>query len=141
MGCCQTPGSKQLHAFTHRTSVPMIHAVHRLLIILLIALLPLRSWAGELMGVQMATGSAAAQLASAAMPADCPMLSAADKDHAKPAQPGSECCASCELCTPMAELVSAMPEVVAFAAEAKLLMGRVDFQSAAPAPMLKPPIS
>jgi len=115
--------------------------MRRLILIVMIVLLPLRSWAGDLMGVEMAMSGTVPVLASA-MPADCPMLAAgtAEADGGK-TPPGMGCCTSCELCIPFTELMSSKLDVVTFAAHAKPLTGLADFQSAAPAPTLKPPIS
>src|SRR6478752_4012351 len=103
----------------------------------MIVLLPLRGWAGDLMGVQMATSSMVAHVASA-MPSDCPMLasteSAGPETDSTRMKSAMECGASCELCIPFAELAGSKLEVVTFASHVKPLAGRVDFMSAAPAP-------
>lgn len=82
-----------------------------LFVILMIALLPLRGWAGHVMAVEMAaqqiTASQHAATAQAnndaapAMPSDCPMLGqAADDGSGKPNSPCS--CDTCELCVALA---------------------------------------
>lgn len=82
-----------------------------LFVILMVALLPLRGWAGHVMAVEMAaqqiTASQHAATAQAsndaapAMPADCPMLGqAADYDSS---QSTTSCsCDTCELCVALA---------------------------------------
>ncbi len=110
----------------------------------MIVLLPLRGWAGELMGLQMAMSGTVAGAASA-MPADCPMhaeaAAASNGADDAPLPPGMQNCSSCELCIPLAETAEARLDLFTFAAHAKPLMGRVDFISAPAAPTLKPPIS
>ncbi len=111
--------------------------MNRLFIMLLIALLPLRGWAGDLMSVQMATSSLS-PVAASAMPIDCPMLANADPSSEAPS--GTNGCTSCDLCLPMAEAVGSMIEVVAVAADASPPIGDVDFMSATSTPNLRPPI-
>ncbi len=118
----------------------------RLFVLLMILLLPLRGWAGDAMGVQMAAGGLASQTVGA-MPADCPMrsmhlqASTHESTHdTSPAPAGTDVCASCDLCLPMAELASPRFDVVAFGAHAAPPMGGVAFFSASPALALKPPI-
>lgn len=115
----------------------------RLFFLLLIVLLPLRGWAGDLMGVQMAASDLASQTVRA-MPADCPMKSmhaSASVDDASQAPAGTEGCSSCDLCLPMAEPARLHFGVVAFATHAVPLLGGVDFFSASQALAFKPPIS
>jgi hypothetical protein len=119
--------------------------VRRLFIMLMIALLPLRGWAGDLMSVQMATGGLAPQVASA-MPPGCPMHTQADAARADGAAShtsvsATENCTCCDLCVPMAELSGARLEPVGFAAHAKPLTGGIEFRSASPARAVEPPIS
>ena len=111
--------------------------MNRLFIILMIALLPLRGWAGDLMSVQMATSSLS-PIAASAMPVDCPMLAKAGPSSEAPS--GTDGCTSCDLCVPMAEAVGSMIEVVAVAADVSPPLGDVDFMSATPTPNLRPPI-
>ena len=106
----------------------------------MIVLLPLRGWAGDLMGVQMA----ASGLAASAMPADCPMQAMhqpESADDASPAPASAEGCTSCDLCLPMTELASLRFDVVTLVAHAAPPMRGVAFFSASPALALKPPIS
>lgn len=111
--------------------------MNRLFIILMIALLPLRGWAGDLMSVRMATSSLS-PVAASAMPVDCPMLAKADPSSEAPL--GTDGCTSCDLCVPMAEAVGIKIEVVAVAADASPPMRDVDFMSATSTPNLRPPI-
>jgi len=118
--------------------------VTRLLIIFMILLLPLRGWAGDRMSIQMAASGSESRAVSE-MPADCPMLamangSKADADHTK-SPSGVGCCASCGLCTPMAEWTDITLRITTFVAHAWPLTGGIDFISSSPTPTLKPPIS
>lgn len=116
----------------------------RLFIVFMIVLLPLRAWAGDLMGVQMAASGLTAQAASG-MPSGCPMHAQAGatdvESKASPAQSGGGSCTSCDLCIPMAEPADTSLVTASFAAHAKPLLHSVDFISVPLAPTLKPPIS
>jgi hypothetical protein len=115
--------------------------MRRLFLLLMIVLLPLRGWAGDLMGVQMAIGGLASHSVGA-MPADCPMRSMHASGHdTSPAPAGTEGCTSCDLCLPMAQCASLRFDLVAFAALAAPPMGGVAFFSASAALAFKPPIS
>jgi hypothetical protein len=118
--------------------------VKRLFVLLMILVLPLRGWAGDVMGVQMAA-SGLPTSAVAAMPADCAMHSmhvlAGGDDTAAAHAAGTDACASCDLCLPMAELASLRFDVLAFGAHAAPPAHGVAFFSASPARALKPPIS
>jgi len=96
------------------------------------------------MGIQMATSGLAAS-AGSVMPPDCPMHAQAganDADHpASLAFSGADGCSCCDLCIPMARLADASLLAVRFAAHAQPLTRSVDFVSAPPAAVLKPPIS
>lgn len=116
----------------------------RLFVILMIVLLPLRGWAGDLMSVQMATGHGVSSVAGA-MPADCPMHAAAKApgaDADRSALPsGMTDCGTCDLCLPIAELAAPPVVVSGPAAHAQPTACAVGFDSVPPAPRLKPPIS
>jgi len=119
--------------------------MQRLFILLMIVLLPLRGWAGDVMSVRMATGGSVFLMADA-MPPDCPMhaqagqaSAAADVSGEQPFG-GMKNCASCGLCIPLAELTAARLELVTFATHVQPLMGNSDFMSASVAPAVKPPI-
>lgn len=120
--------------------------MRRLLVLIMIVLLPLRGWAGDLMSVQMATRSAVSASVEAAMPPGCPMHSQASQAHpgqdgeGSPSQGDMKNCASCGLCVPLAELAHARFDTVAFAGHAQPLVGDAAFVSASLAPTVKPPI-
>jgi hypothetical protein len=118
--------------------------VTRLLIIFMVLLLPLRGWAGDRMSIQMAASSSETRAVSE-MPAGCPMLAMAGgaKADAESTQSpsGDGCCASCGLCTPLAEWADITLSIPTFAAHARPLAAGIDFISAPPTPALKPPIS
>jgi len=129
------------------TPVPLAayhSAVTRLIIMFMIVLLPLRGWAGDRMSIQMAATSSESRAASE-MSADCPMLamangSKANADNTK-SPSGVGCCASCGLCTPLAEWADTTFSIATFAAHAQPLTAGIQFISASPRPALKPPIS
>ena len=83
-----------------------------LFVALMIVLLPLRGWAGNIMAVEMASmafaqAGVAIDASQTAMPADCPMLSqlssgAGDQNEA--ALPAGCNCDTCELCLAVANL-------------------------------------
>jgi hypothetical protein len=82
--------------------------VRRLILILMIAVLPLRSWAGDVMSIAMHT---ATEVAGEAMPADCPMHESAEAaesvDHGVgSSSPTSPMCDVCDLCLPFTDLVA-----------------------------------
>jgi hypothetical protein len=115
--------------------------MRRLFIIAMVVLLPLRAWAGDLMGVQMSTIGLAPHVSSAMEPG-CVMhvVAGAPKADAEALPGAGEACASCDLCIPMTE-----PERVEFesggnAAHAKPVTGSAAFVSALPARTLEPPI-
>ena len=111
--------------------------MRRLVLLCLIVLLPLRAWAGDWMGLQMALDSPAAEVA--AMPADCPMHAQAG-EQAAPAHADGSACSACDLCIPMAAW-AAQPVTVSAGARhgAPQAPDRAD-TSALPAPTLEPPI-
>ena len=119
--------------------------VTRLFVIVMIVLLPLRGWAADVMAIQAAPGGSSTWVASD-MPSDCPMLAATDAaaaadDALAPATAAADCCASCELCTPVAGPVGLGFDVVAPAPDARPLTADAEFASAAAAPAVKPPNS
>jgi hypothetical protein len=82
--------------------------VRRLILIVMIALLPLRSWAGDVMSIGM---NASTQAVGEAMPADCPMhASAAAAEPVDPVVGSSSTatlvCDVCDLCLPFTDLVA-----------------------------------
>lgn len=118
---------------------------------MMILLLPLRGWAGNFMGVQMAFTESAAHSA-AAMPPDCSMQMSAQAQDAgeehsshsshssSNSETGKQSCSACQLCTSMAEPFCNGIEAGAFAVHEAPLMFQVSFVSTALAPITKPPI-
>lgn len=112
----------------------------RWLIVLMIFLLPLRGWAGDLMSVDVAVSSLSPHAASV-MPAHCPMHAEAKADPSSQAPSGVDECNACGLCLPMAEPMTDRLDAIAFAAHASPTMGEVVFISATLTPSVRPPIS
>lgn len=124
------------------------------LIALMIVLLPLRGWAGNVMAVDMATqqlllaqasvANTAAMVAESAMPADCPMQVQAVADKPEQAGPASAHCHSCDTCQLCLALASwmhaAWPADTTNRPGTPLLAGNY-FRSADTAASFKPPIS
>ena len=83
--------------------------MRHLILILMIALLPLRSWAGDVMSIAM---NAAASVTAEAMPSDCPMrqASAAAAETVdlpvESSSPAGALCDVCDLCLPFTDLVA-----------------------------------
>jgi hypothetical protein len=121
--------------------------VRSLVLILMIALLPVRMWAAEGMSIRMAAqGPATASMAMDSMeamddmPSDCPMRAAAEKAQKDGSMGSGSACLSCQLCAavdvnavfkPEADLVPAHPALLASST----------FDSADPIREHKPPIS
>lgn len=112
----------------------------------MMVLLPLRGWAGDVMGVQMATNHAATQAQAQAAPSaaalmpGCPMHPQAATPDGSPSDPHTANCTACDLCTPMAELPSAAHPLVVHGTDTQPRMLTASFVSAALAPTVKPPI-
>jgi hypothetical protein len=119
-------------------------AVRRLFVLLMIVLLPLRGWAGEIMAVQMATIGMTGE-SSAGMPPDCHLLMASPSaaTDAQDTRAGTDMpsCESCDLCLPMAEVAAVQSLQASFADHVKRAPRGAAFLSVAPAPGFKPPIS
>lgn len=122
----------------------------RLFILFLIALLPLRGWSVERMGLQMdgVAHSAQAQGADAAMSVECAMhMQAAITREAAPAESTTDhpadhkACQSCQLCMPLAALEATAAMVMASPAQPLPVSGTSRFASADAARCAKPPIS
>ena len=133
-----------------------------LLIVLMIALLPLRAWAGHVMAVDMAAQQVLVAHAAAqkpgpkqmvsmdtAMPADCIMFSkvsppgATSPDTGTPINSGLQCnsCDTCELCLALATSTHAeWPTGTGGMHSAPVVFG-TGFSSADRSSSLKPPIS
>jgi len=107
----------------------------------MIVLLPLRGWAGDVMGIDMTMRQATHQQ-GAAMPPDCPMnltlMPGVEGDEPLAAMQG---CGSCELCIPVAEAGVFDPDIAAHARHAKPACAASEFLSVTPAPSFKPPVS
>jgi len=133
----------------------MICGMSRFIVLLLIALLPLRGWTVERMAVAEGAQAVAAvhhgPLAGPQdMPADCAMhMQAALSDQAAFATPAHEApaddahkgCQACQLCMPLATPAGPCPLSLAQAHQAIPRAGVVAFASAEPARYAKPPIS
>ena len=116
----------------------------RWFVLLLVILLPLRGWAGDLVAIDTAVGKAATPHVAASMPSDCPMhaqaatLAEGDADAAAGGMPG---CGSCELCVPVAEVAAPRTDVAPLARHVKRSHAAASFVSASAATRLRPPIS
>ncbi len=122
-----------------------MHRLKRLMFIaLMLVLLPLRGWAGNVMAVDMyATSVLQAKIASTAsqtlMPPDCAMHSQAGPDG--DAAPHCSSCDTCELCMVAANLAPAVCSADRLARQPSLLAFNASFSSATSAANLKPPIA
>ncbi|WP_394791217.1 hypothetical protein [Rhodoferax sp.] len=132
--------------------------MRRFILILMIALLPLRSWVGEAMAMDMQlqhplamqniAASADKSSASAAFNAEMPMTHTDCPGHAEAAKSASDSspshCGTCPLCQMCHSAAAPAPSVVPPAAwlrHALPFAGQTRFASAAAAFALKPPIS
>ena len=116
-----------------------------LLIALMIVLLPLRGWAGDIMAVDMAATTvmqanmvgATDETIQAAMPVDCIM-----QPQAPSADVAAQCCSceTCELCLAVASLTTAPWVSSPLVRHSSPLALSASFTSAASAANLKPPI-
>lgn len=121
-----------------------------LFVALMIALLPLRGWAGHVMAVDMAgqqikaTQKAVAPQAEtdaiAVMPADCPMLAQAGADNQAVSHANCSC-DTCELCLALASVKDPGFFQATFTPHTIPQPGSAGFSNADRAPGLKPPIS
>ncbi|HEY8358300.1 MAG TPA: hypothetical protein VIL30_12655 [Ramlibacter sp.] len=112
-----------------------------LVLLLMIALLPLRMWAADGMAVRMAQAQVSA---SQEMPADCPMMAAAADEHG--AHGDGESPASAEHCMTchLSAAANAVPDVRLRQGPAPAgppEPGSSRYLSAVVAPDLRPPIS
>lgn len=108
----------------------------RLLLIVLMLVLPLRGWAGDLMAIGMAEQRLTTVAEAAAMPADCGMAMHQDQT----ASTGGECC-SCQLCLPLADLAWTAPDLRPTLAQRVPQAAAETFLSATAPPAQRPPIS
>jgi hypothetical protein len=114
--------------------------MHRRLLLVLVAVLLLRGWAGEAMAGQMLAQqlqAAASAHELATHPPDCPFAAAAD-DEAEAAVACS--CLQCDDCSLNALVVPRLTQAEPLAA-APLATSPLAFASAEPVRGLKPPIS
>lgn len=117
-----------------------------LLLLLLIALLPLRAWAGDAMAIQMAAQAHShrmATMAEASAPhAKCHEMQAEPAaPHTSPTQDHCETCASCQACFTVAITVPAMPSATQPLPHGQPQAASAQFTSAILALGQKPPIS
>lgn len=125
-------------------------------LILMIALLPLRGWAGDMMashalGQRIAAATSVSAAPAVLKSAETPVMHDDCPGHAaKPAAPdvapagvASDCgnCTACQVCHSVAMTVSVVPPVLPAAPHARPLQAGVPFASAEPVPGIKPPIS
>lgn len=110
------------------------------LVVLMLALLPLRLWAAEGMAMRMAQEQLGASAATS-MPADCPMMAKAGavQDMQDEAPQASGQCASCHLCS--ASVCPTPQAVPPGAAPAAAASGSARYASADQPPDLRPPIA
>jgi len=113
-----------------------------LLLLILVALLPLRGWAGDAMAIQMATQAHSSRLAAAA---DAPPAHAKchemQAEPTSPAQDHCETCASCQACFTVAITIPAMPSATQTLPHGLPQAASAQFTSAILALGHKPPIS
>ena len=120
--------------------------MRRFFIVLMIVLLPLRSWAGDVMTLQMAVGQLASVVQTASkMAPDC---------HGQNAEPSSassvndsitdgrcDTCGACQLCHSVALADFSFSELPSLTAPSLLSCDSTGFASAPRTLSLKPPIS
>ena len=121
----------------------MLWLTRFLVIAVMLVLLPLRGWAGDVMAVNMAANAVVqAKMGSmtrqGTMPADCPMHAQQPDDDA----PAAHCdkCDTCELCLAVANLTFATWVDIPQARHFAPTVFNASFSSAARALHLKPPI-
>jgi len=117
-----------------------------IVLVLLVALLPLRMWAAEGMAMHMAQAEMATALggmSASTMPEDCPMMAKAAGDPSSQDEQASSDhanCLTCQLCAALAtDSMATSPRHAHPMAPPRLAGHR--FASADPLPELKPPIS
>lgn len=121
--------------------------MRRLLVLLvLITLLPLRSWAGDTMAIQMAAQTHRGVAAMASAPAEhanCHEMQAEAPQAAPDSQTQGDCatCIFCQACFTVAIALPAMPSGAQTLPHGLPLAGSAQFSSAILALSHKPPIS
>ena len=128
----------------------MVRITRILLVSLLVVLLPLRGWAGDIMAVDMVAGTASNNAmtsdvrtavdtapSQASMPADCMMFAQASPDSS------THCsnCDTCELCLAVVNTTAVVWSAAQWLRHSSPLANNVSFTSAGSASNLKPPIS
>jgi hypothetical protein len=118
--------------------------VRALVLILMMALLPIRMWAADGMSVQMAAqGAPAASMAMDSMgdmPSDCPMQAVGGEQDEPSKGSAAATCLSCQLCAAVG--VSAVIPFRSDISPARpALLASSSFDSADPVQDHKPPIS
>ena len=128
----------------------LISTMRHILVVLMIALLPLRGWASETMVVSMAVQQlVVAQMQTvdeAGMPADCPLFGQASKTsttgtNSETISPLCKGCTTCQLCMALVTGYAPMPGIAAHLPHAVRRVNTFSFTSAERAPGFKPPIS
>jgi len=117
--------------------------VRTFILLVVIALLPVRMWAADGMAVRMAQEQAASAAMSAAhdMPADCPMMAKAAGETSSHHEPASASpCMSCFLCAAAAWLAAPLVPTGSLPS-APPGTTQVRFVSTDLAPDLRPPIA
>lgn len=125
-------------------------AMRRLLVILMILLLHVHTWAGQRMAVGMAQQELAAAVAAqagdtaqadadAAMPADCPMM-LAKATSGQAGQPHGMGCQACQLCMAMAAMPLPPAQASVLLAPAPPVLDATPFASAELVRLAEPPI-
>lgn len=121
----------------------MFRSMRFLFIILMLVLLPLRGWAGNVMAVNMAATTVAQSkinsiASQVSMPADCAMHSQSSTNDA-----AVYCsnCDTCELCLAVANLTLVSWSASQLIRHSSPLAFDASFSSAVRAPNRKPPIS
>ncbi len=133
--------------------------MRHLLLIFLIAVLPVRGWAADVMSVAMAShelnaitnvansvsntraiGQFGAEM-KASMPIDCPMLASSQSTTDDTASPVFKGCTTCQLCMALVTGYSMMLARAVHLPQAAQGMACTSFSSAERAPGFRPPIS
>jgi hypothetical protein len=128
----------------------IIPSMRHILLVLMIALLPVRGWVGDVMAAQMISDrlqpAAVAPAATETAHAECPghAAMAAQAGAPQPEAASHESCASCVTCQVCASVALLQPTAAQQPAALPLerpATGGAQFASAEPAPGFKPPIS
>lgn len=120
--------------------------MRRFFIVLMIALLPLRSWAGDVMTVEMAVGQLAGVVQTASKTtSDChgQNSTASNADSVDDSATDARCdtCGTCQLCHSVALADFSFSDLASLTTPSLLFSDSTGFASAPRALSLKPPIS